>query len=137
MSSRTTTATLTEEQRAFLRDNPYVAAVTTLRADGSPHSTVVWVDEDRGDVLFNTIQGRAKQRHLDADPRVSVLVVDPDDAYRWVAVSGTADMTTEGAADHIDKLSRKYLGTDYPWKRADEQRIVVRIHPTRIASSGF
>ena len=137
MSSRAITATLTEEQRAFLRDNPYVAVVTTLRRDGSPHSTVVWVDEDRGDVLFNTVQGRAKQRHLDADPRVSVLVVDPHDAYKWVAASGTADMTTEGAAEHIDKLSRKYLGKDYPWKREDEQRVIVRVHPVTIDSTGF
>jgi PPOX class probable F420-dependent enzyme len=137
MTSRTTTAELTEEQRAFLRDNAYVGVVTTLRADGSLHSTVVWIDEDGGDVLFNTVRGRAKQRHLDADPRVSVLVVDPSDPFKWVAVSGTALMTTEGADEHIDKLSRKYLGTDYPLKRDDEQRIIVRIRPMKIDSAGF
>ncbi len=50
--------------------------MTTLRADGSPHSTVVWVDCDGDDVLFNTARGRAKERHLLADPRVSVVTVD-------------------------------------------------------------
>ena len=51
---------LTEAQRAFLRDNAFSAVVTTLRADGSPHSTVVWVDEEDGDLVFNTAEGRAK-----------------------------------------------------------------------------
>jgi hypothetical protein len=39
-------AQLTDAQLAFLRDNPFVGVVTTLRADGSPHSTVVWIDAD-------------------------------------------------------------------------------------------
>jgi PPOX class probable F420-dependent enzyme len=125
---------LTEEQRAFLRDNPFPGVVTTLRPDGSPHSTVVWVDEDGGDVLFNTAEGRAKPRYLRADPRASILVVDPGDQYRWVSVSGTAELTTEGAREQIDKLARKYLGTDeYPFYRG-EQRVTVRIRPEKVDS---
>ena len=38
-------AKLSERQREFLR-NPYFGVVTTLREDGSPHNTVVWVDVD-------------------------------------------------------------------------------------------
>jgi PPOX class probable F420-dependent enzyme len=125
---------LTDDQRAFLRDNPFPAVVTTLRPDGSPHSTVVWVDEDGGDVLFNTAEGRAKPRYLRADPRVSILVVDPGDQYRWVSVSGTAELTTEGAREQIDHLAKKYLGTDeYPYYRG-EQRVSVRITPDRVDS---
>src|SRR5436190_77291 len=86
-------ARLTDEQRRFLRENPFAAVVTTLREDGSPHSTVVWADEDGGDVVFNTALGRAKPRHLERDPRVSVLMVDPGDQYKWVSVSGRAALT--------------------------------------------
>src|SRR2546422_5906869 len=50
-------------------------------------------------VLFNTAAGRAKPRNLERDPRVSVLVVDREDGYRWVAVRGVADMTADGAED--------------------------------------
>jgi len=46
-------------------------------------------------------------------------------------------MTTDGAAEHIDKLSRKYLGREYLRKRDDEQRVIVRVHPTTIDSTGF
>ena len=127
---------LTEAQRAFLRDNPFPAVVTTLRPDGSPHSTVVWVDEEEGDVLFNTAEGRAKPRYLRRDPRVSITVVDPADQYRWVSVSGTAELTTVGAREQIDALARKYLGTDdYPWYRG-EQRVTVRIKPEKVDSYG-
>lgn len=131
------TATLSDAQKAFIRDNPYVGVVTTLRADGSPHSTVVWVDVEDGAVLFNTETGRAKPRHLERDPRVTVIVVDPNDPYRWVSVSGRAETTLEGADEHIDKLAKKYLGEDeYPWHNPEEARVLVRIRPERVDAYG-
>ena len=129
--------TLNDKQRKFL-EQPFVGTLTTLRDDGSPHSTIVWVDTDTGEVLFNTAAGRAKERHLRRDPRVSLLVVDPEDTYRWLAVSGNAELTTEGADDQIDKLAKKYLGKDeYPWRKPEEQRIKVRIKPDHVDSYGF
>jgi len=53
-------AALKEKERQFLDENPFVGIVTTLRDDGSPHSTVVWVDVEDGKVSFNTARGRAK-----------------------------------------------------------------------------
>ncbi len=130
-------ATLTDKQREFL-DNPFVATVTTLRKDGSPHETVVWIDTDNGEVVFNTAVGRAKERYLRNDPRVGVMVIDPENAYRWVSVSGKAELTTEGADAEIDKLSKKYLGKDeYPWRNPEEQRINVRITPERVEATGL
>ena len=128
-------ATLTDPQRAFLRE-PYPGTATTLRRDGSPHSTVVWVDEEDGAVLFNTAVGRAKERHLRRDPRAAMLVIDPADQYRWLAVSGTATLSTDGAVEHIDKLWRRYEGEPFPSGRPGV-RVIVRIHPERIESYGF
>ena len=127
----------TDEQRALLR-GPNFGVATTLRPDGSPHSTVVWVDVDTDVVMFNTAVGRAKERHLREDPRVSVIVVDPEDAYKWVAVSGTAELTTDGADDQIDKLAKKYLGQDeYPWRKPEEERITVKIRPEKVETTGL
>jgi PPOX class probable F420-dependent enzyme len=129
---------LTEDQKHFLDDNPYVGTVTTLRGDGSPHSTVVWVDVRNGVVGFNTAHGRAKVRHIEHDPRVSLLVVDPNDAYKWVAVSGRAELTDQDADGQIDKLAKKYIGRDtYPWRNPQEQRVSVWIRPEAVDSSGF
>jgi PPOX class probable F420-dependent enzyme len=130
-------AKLTEKQRAFVHDNPFAAIVTTLRADGTPHSTVVWIEEEGGDVLFNTAEGRAKPRELKADPRVSVTMVDPSDMFKWISVSGNAELTTEGAREQIDRLAKKYLGKDeYPWYQG-EQRVTVRIKPDKVDGSGL
>jgi PPOX class probable F420-dependent enzyme len=96
------------------------------------------VDVEDGKVSFNTARGRAKPTNLDHDPRASLLVVDPNDPYKWVAVSGHAELTEEGADAQIDKLAKKYLGKDeYPWRDPQETRVKVLIEPEQVDASGF
>ena len=129
--------TLTVQQREFLK-NPFVGTITDLRPDGSPHTTVVWVDVDDEGVSFNTAYGRAKPRYIDRDPRVSLTVVDPANAYRWISISGTAQLVDEGADDQIDRLAKKYLGKDrYPFRAEGERRVTIRIAPSRIEARGL
>jgi PPOX class probable F420-dependent enzyme len=129
-------AELTEKQREFLH-NPYVGVATTLRRDGSPHATVVWVSAN-GSVGFNTARGRAKDEHLQADPRVSLTVVDPKDSYRWLSITGRAELTEEGADAEIDTLAKKYLGKDeYPWRDPAQTRVSVKIRPEKIEAYGL
>jgi PPOX class probable F420-dependent enzyme len=129
---------LTEKQRDFIAQNPYVGTATTLRQDGSPHNTIVWVDADGGVVTFNTAVGRAKERHLRRDPRAAITVVHPENSYQWVSVSGPAELTIDGADDQIDHLAKKYLGQDkYPWRNPEETRITVRITPEKVDAFGF
>jgi PPOX class probable F420-dependent enzyme len=129
---------LTEKQREFL-ENPFVGTITDLRPDGSPHTTVVWVDvDDDGGVSFNTAHGRAKPSYIAGDSRVSLTVVDPADPYRWLSVSGTATLVDEGADDHIDRLARKYIGADtYPFRQPGERRVTVRIAVEKVDSRGL
>ena len=128
---------LTANERAFL-ENPFVGVVTTLQRDGSPQSTVVWVDVDDEGVSINTAYGRVKPRNLARDPRISLVVVDPDDPYRWIKVSGTGRLVDEGADDQIDRLSKKYTGRDvYGSRQPGEQRVTVRITSDRILSRGI
>jgi len=129
---------LNEKQRSFIADNPYVGVVTDLRADGSPHSTVVWVDVVDGNVEFNTAVGRAKERYLRNDPRVALTVVDPGDTYRWVSVSGPVELVLEGADPQIDRLAKKYIDKDeYPFRTPTEQRITVRIRADHVDGRGL
>ena len=132
-------AQLNDEQIAFIRDNPYYGVLTTLRPDGSPHTTVVWVDVDEsGRPGFNTALGRAKPRHIERDPRVSLTVVNPENGYQWVNVTGKAELVEEGADAQIDKLAKKYLDADtYPFRKDDEVRVSVPITPERIEVAGF
>jgi PPOX class probable F420-dependent enzyme len=129
---------LDSKLKQFLDENPYVGAATTLRQDGSPHTTVVWVDTEGGKVSFNTARGRAKERHIARDGRVSLIVVDPNDPYKWVSVSGRAELTEEGAEPQIDKLAKKYIGHDtYPWRDPQQTRVKVLIEPEKVDSAGF
>jgi PPOX class probable F420-dependent enzyme len=123
---------LTDKQIAFIKE-PNHAVVSTIDGRGRPHATVVWVDTDGKDVLFNTRTTRAKARHLAQSPHVSVLVIDRADPHRWVEVRGVAETTEEGALEHIHKLARKYGGEEYvePW-----DRLVVRVRPERVNGFG-
>ena len=74
-----------------------------------------------------------KPRNLARDPRISLVVVDPEDAYRWFKLAGTATLVDEGADAQIDRLSKKYTGRDvYASRQPGEQRVSVRITPDRI-----
>ena len=131
--------TVTEKEREFL-ENPFVAVVTTLQPDGSPQSTVVWVDVDVDDdgVSINTAYGRVKPRNLARDPRLSLVVVDPGDPYKWLKVSGTGTLVDEGADAQIDRLSKKYTGRDvYASRAPGERRVSVRIAIEKIDSRGL
>jgi PPOX class probable F420-dependent enzyme len=112
--------------------------VTTLRADGSPHSTVVWVDAEGGDLLFNTARERAKDRHLKADPRVAVMTIDEHDFHRWLLVEGRAELIDEGADEHIDALAVRYMGPGAARiSGRAEQRVIVRVKVERVEHEGL
>jgi PPOX class probable F420-dependent enzyme len=130
--------TLTDKQAELFRGKNW-GTVTTLRQDGSPHSTPVWIDTDGEHVLFNTSVGRAKERHLRRDPRVSVTVLPAENQQAgYVSVTGTAEIVEEGAFEHIDKLAQKYLGQEkYPYLQEGEQRVIVRVTPERVDSMGY
>jgi PPOX class probable F420-dependent enzyme len=129
-------AKLTEaEARLFLEPNYAVAS--TVRADGCPQTTVVWVDYDGENVLFNTAEGRYKPRYIRQSGRAAIHVTTSD-PYKWISVAGPAELTHDGADEHIDKLAKKYLGADsYPWRREGEQRVIVRVKPEHVNSYGL
>jgi PPOX class probable F420-dependent enzyme len=122
------------EKGAQLLLGKNLAHVATLRDDGSPHLTVVWIDYDGENVLFNTAVGRAKVRHMRRDPRAAVEVLNSEDPYNYVSVSGPVELVEgQEAEDHIDKLAQKYLGTErYPNRAPGERRVLVRLLPERV-----
>ena len=103
--------------------------LTTLLPDGSPHSTEVWVDADGDQVLVNSVDTHRKVRNVRRDPRVALVVIDPENGSRHVALRGrVVEVTREGARDHIEKLALRYLGGSYPWFGGrDQTRVLLRI----------
>ena len=117
--------------RALL-DAPNYAVVSTHNADGSIHSTVVWVDVVDGRLAINSAVGRTWPTNLERDPRVTVAVIDMEDPYAYVEVRGTARGTTEGAREHIERLARKYTGADYAGWTPGMQRITYLVDAERV-----
>jgi PPOX class probable F420-dependent enzyme len=111
-----------------------IGSLAILTEDGSPEVTPVWVDWDGKYVLVNTLQSRAKPRHIERDPRVEIAVVDSENPYQHVRIKGRAELVEEGAEEHIDKLSKKYTGEEsYPWRAPGDVRVILRILPERVA----
>ena len=115
---------------------PSPCFLSTLMPDGSPQMTQTWVDTDGRNILVNTVEGFQKVRNMERDPRVAVNVADPDDPSRYFSVRGrVVDITTQGAADHIETLAQRYLGGPYPWFGGrDQVRLLVTIAPERTTS---
>jgi PPOX class probable F420-dependent enzyme len=121
-------AQLTQEHVDLLRSKVF-GAVATLKDDGTPQTSIVWVDTDGDHVIFNTRTDRAKYRHLARDPRVSIAIFSPDAVYEYFEVEGTAELVQEGADEQIHELARKYTGRDF---HTPEQRVIVKVAPTRL-----
>ena len=114
------------------------AHLATLMADGSPQVTPVWCDFDGTNVRVNSAKGRVKDKNMRRDKKVALSVQDPENPYRYLAMSGeVAEITEEGADAHIDSLAKKYLGKDkYPFRGPGEVRVIYKIRPVNVHTMG-
>jgi PPOX class probable F420-dependent enzyme len=112
-----------------------LAYLGTTNEDGSPHVMPMWVDVDveRDVVLLNTEDGRQKARNVRRDPRVMIASHDPANPWPPLYVRGVVErITTDGAEEHIDFLSRKYSGE--PWvPKPDQVRVILEVRPDHVA----
>jgi len=114
------------EQRNF-------ATVATLSEDGSPHMAVAWIDMEGDEVYVNSSEGRVWPQNLRRDPRITVTVVNLENPYEYVTVKGRAELTAEGADEHIDALAKKYLDAEeYPYRQPGEVRLRIRVVPDKV-----
>jgi PPOX class probable F420-dependent enzyme len=122
------------QYRDLLEEKKPLAALATVMPDGSPQLTPVWFDFDGKRLRVNTARGRVKERNMRAGSPVALMIVDPDNPYRYVQVRGRVALATESGADeHIDSLAKKYLGKDrYPFRAPGEVRVRYEIEPLSI-----
>jgi PPOX class probable F420-dependent enzyme len=126
-------ASLNDSEVQKLLSEPNHAVVSTLNPDGSVLSTVAWISAEDGEVAVNSALGRRWPTNLERDPRVTVLVYEQGNPLNYVEIQGTANATREGADEHINALSKKYIGQDeYPFRQPGEQRIKFVIQPDRV-----
>src|SRR5689334_7369111 len=127
------------ESHIELLTRPIHAVFSTLMPDGQPQSSLVWCDYDGECVRVNTTYERQKGKNMLRDPRVSLLIVDPENTGRFLQIRGEVELIEEGALEHLDALTCRYTshpqyyGYIFPMeKRLLETRILCRIHAKRI-----
>ncbi len=122
-----------------LLTRPVHGVLTTLMPDGRPQSCLMWCDTDGECARINTTAERQKGRNMRRDPRVTLLLIDPEDTTRFMEIRGEVELAQEGAVEHLDALTRRFTahpqfyGYVYPrQQRARETRLIGRIRATRI-----
>jgi PPOX class probable F420-dependent enzyme len=115
--------------------------LTTMMADGQPQSSIVWVDFDGRYLLLNTTLERQKGHNMCRNPKVTLLMIDPNDGSRWLEVRGrVVEITQHCAESHADKLTQRYTskqhfyGDIYPVEQKQkETRVIVKIEPLKVS----
>ena len=135
-------ATTIPDSHKDLLVNPIHGVLTTMMPDGQPQMSVVWVDFDGTHVLINSTLERQKGKNIRHNPKVNVLVIDPNNVARFIEVRGAVvEVNQEKAIDHANTQTRAYSGGEkqyfygdiYPKETKDkETRVVYKILPTKV-----
>ena len=112
-----------------------VASLTTLGRDGGPQATLVWFAYNRELSRFqiSLSDDRVKTRNLVARPKVSLLVFDPADQFRYLDVRGTARSEPDEGFAWADAFITPKYGADVR-NFAGSNRLVVTIDPDNVFS---
>jgi Pyridoxamine 5'-phosphate oxidase len=125
---------ISEATAAFLGEVLPVI-VGTRRRSGAVKMNPAWYEFRDGTFWLNSWRGAHWLDHVERERRASLLFIDPRDMYRVVHVEARLVRTaTEGAGEHIDRLSQRYRGGPYR-TAAPQQRVIVELEPVRVRSS--
>jgi PPOX class probable F420-dependent enzyme len=131
------TVVTAEVVEAFLT-GPHPGVITTLNKDGKPHSSLVWVGEEGGEIVSAHLSNRyQKHRNLARDPRISVTITLPTindfGLQHYLVAEGTARLTQGGGAALLQRLARVHLGPQvvYPGPEAPDGH-VLRTRPLKL-----
>lgn len=110
-------------------ERPNPAVVASIKPNGELHTAATWYEvvDDRT-ILVNMDASRARLRYLRLDPRIALTVMDADDWYTHVSVSGTVrEIRPDRDLDDIDRLASRYTGRPYGDRDRDSWSAVIEI----------
>ena len=131
-----------------LLDRPIPVVLGVIGNDGRANLTPMWFDYEGEKVLVNVAQHRKKVEWIRKNPQLSMLIVNPDNAYHWVSIKATVereileDDPEEGArvTAQLDKIWTKYTQQDPPYglrdPAIDERRVLFECRVDRLATFG-
>jgi PPOX class probable F420-dependent enzyme len=127
---------LSEKARAYLQELRF-AVLATINQDGTPQLSTMWyLLEEDGTITMNTKVGRAKERNMRRDSRISICI---EDGYNFLTINGTAETIDdpEIAQRDIYRLAARYYGEEKARRQMHEKfsketRVTLRLKPERI-----
>ncbi len=131
------------ESHVDLLTGPVYATLTTISPSGAPENTIIWCSWDGTHVLVNTAEGRRKPKNVRANPKVALMAMDPQDAYRWIDVRGIVEeIAPDPEYVNINAHTKLYVGADEYYgslmpaeMKGTEERVIFKIRPKRIVIS--
>jgi PPOX class probable F420-dependent enzyme len=123
---------LTDDLRDWLMAELRFPVLAVLTPDGSPNQSVMWfdLDPDRPDtILMNTKVGRAKERFLRRDPRVSLCF---EDGLTWVALQGSVELDEDREASMRDILALADRYGSSGREFAGQERVTFRMRVEKV-----
>ena len=131
-----------------LLDKPVTAVIAVMGGDGRPNLTPMWFDYEGDTVLVNVATHRKKTEWIRATPTITIILVNPENAYHWVSLKVTVDREiseddpTEGArvTEQLDRIWTKYTGAEPPYglrdPSIDERRVLFECSIDSVATFG-
>ena len=83
---------LTPADLGDLLERPLLATLATRRIDDSILLSPVWHEWRDGAFLIAVEAGDGKLRHVTRDPRVTIIVAEPEPPYRGLEIRGIAEV---------------------------------------------
>lgn len=132
------------ESHRDLLERPIVSIVATADKDGNVHTAAVWRYFDGTHILIETGRLSKKTQNIRENPKVSIISVDPDNAYRYIEVRGVVEaMPREGALEQVNKMAFAYLGEEKFFggvvpaeNEKDFDGVLLTIRPTHVTVYG-
>lgn len=121
----------------FLRSHRW-AVLTTLRTSGSPVSAVVAYAVDGDELVVSTPAPTFRHDSIARDERVNLCALSNQEPFNFVAVEGRCDIERTDLVRATRLVFKAIEGTGYeepedlPGWLAEQQRVILRIKPTRV-----
>ena len=108
------------------------ATLGTIGPDGRPQLSEVWFVADGDTVSISLNTSRQKTKNLQANPAVSLLILDLAVPYRYVEIRGDAEVTPDEDYSFADRVGAKYQSDLREHDQPGQSRVVVTIRPVRV-----
>ncbi|WP_051362512.1 pyridoxamine 5'-phosphate oxidase family protein [Amycolatopsis thermoflava] len=125
-----------------LLESPVNAHVVTIRANGRPHVSFVWLDiTPDGVIQIGTPPWRIKTKNVQRDPHVVISIMDDviadNGLHRHLLIEGnaTVDLDPVKARRFMDNLALKYTGK-WGLDLGEDDFCLINVEPTRITGHG-